>query len=181
MHPAIFLDRDGVIVENRESYILDWGDVIIFPQAVDAIVKVSDTQYKIVIITNQSAVGRGLLSLNDAISINERIIKVIFQSGGRIDGIYMCPHSPVDHCNCRKPLPGLFHQAADDLSLDLNRSMIIGDAWSDLVAGQAAGIPTRVLVRTGRGYAQSQIPAPPDLSSYLLYDTLSDALMDLVP
>jgi len=181
MHPAIFLDRDGVIVENRENYILDWDDVLIYPQAIDAIVKVSPTQYKIVIITNQSAIGRGLIRLEDAISINERLKEVITQSGGRIDGIYMCPHSPFDHCNCRKPLPGLFQQATQDLSLDVGSSMIIGDAWSDLLAGQAAGISTGVLVRTGRGYAQSHLPSPPELSSYLLYDTLYDALMDLVP
>lgn len=180
MYPAIFLDRDGVIIENRANYILDWADVIIFPQAIEAIVKVSTTNFKIVIITNQSAVGRGLLKLADAISINERLKDVIVQSGGRIDGIYMCPHSPLDLCNCRKPLPGLFHQAAADLSLDFTRSMIIGDAWSDLVAGQAAGIPTQILVRTGRGNLQSKAPAPPELSSYLLYDTLADALTDLV-
>jgi D-glycero-D-manno-heptose 1,7-bisphosphate phosphatase len=180
MYPAIFLDRDGVIVDNRDSYILNWSDMSIFRDAVDAIAKVSNSGFKLVIITNQSAIGRGLLKLEVAISINERLEKVIVRSGGRIDGIYMCPHSPSDHCNCRKPLPGLILQAANDLSLDLSRSMIIGDAWSDLLAGQAAGIPTRVLVRTGRGKLQSRMPVPPELNSYLLYETLADALFDLV-
>ena len=180
MYPAIFLDRDGVIVENRENYILQWSDVIIFPQAIDAIVNISSTDYKLVIITNQSAVGRGMLALEDAISINQRLVNVIVHSGGRIDGFYMCPHSPMDQCNCRKPLPGLFKQAANELSLDFNHSIIIGDSWTDLLAGQAVGIPQKVLVRTGKGFTQSMLPAPPELSSYLLYDTLADALLNLV-
>jgi D-glycero-D-manno-heptose 1,7-bisphosphate phosphatase len=180
MYPAIFLDRDGVIVENCDDYILDWSDMVIFQEAINSIVKVSATDFKIVIITNQSAVGRGLLKLSDAISINERLKDYIVQSGGRVDGMYMCPHSPFDQCNCRKPLPGLIQLAASDLSLDLSRSIVIGDAWSDLLAGQAAGIPTRVLVRTGRGQAQLLVPRPPELDSYLLYNTLDEALLDLI-
>jgi D-glycero-D-manno-heptose 1,7-bisphosphate phosphatase len=180
MHPAIFLDRDGVIIENRENYLLHWSDVTIFQQAIGAIVKASVSDYRLVIVTNQSAVGRGLLKLQDAISINQRLVDVIVQSGGRIDGLYMCPHTPMDKCNCRKPLPGLFLQAACDLSLDFNRSMIIGDTWTDLLAGQAAGIPQKVLVKTGKGSAQSMLPAPQELGSFLLYDTLADALQDLV-
>lgn len=180
MNPAIFLDRDGVIVENVDTYILDWSDVQIIPQVLDALVKVSHTDYKIVIVTNQSAVGRGLLPLKKANSINQRLERLIIGFGGRIDGIYMCPHTPRDQCNCRKPLPGLLRQAADDLSLDFSRSIIIGDAWTDLLAGQAVGIPQKVLVRTGRGKFQSQMKAPTGLDSYLLYDTLTDALLDLV-
>jgi D-glycero-D-manno-heptose 1,7-bisphosphate phosphatase len=180
MYPAIFLDRDGVIIENRENYVLHWSDVMIFPQAIDAIVKVSRTNYKIVIVTNQSAVGRGLLKLEDAVSINRNLVNVIFQSGGRIDGVYLCPHSPADHCNCRKPLPGLFQQAVNDLSLDFSRSIVIGDTWTDLLAGHAVGIPQKVLVKTGKGFAQSLLPVPPEIDSYLLYSTLADALMDLV-
>lgn len=180
MIPAIFLDRDGVIVENVDTYILSWADVRIFPQALDVLVKVSKTNFKIVIITNQSAVGRGLITLEDANSINERLVSLIAQSGGRVDGVYMCQHSPADRCSCRKPLPGLLIRAAEDLSLDFSRSIIIGDAWTDLLAGQAVGIPQKVLVLTGRGELQSQMPVPSDLDSYLLYDTLADALKDLV-
>jgi histidinol-phosphate phosphatase family protein len=180
MIPAIFLDRDGVIVENVDTYILSWSDVQIYPQALDALVKVGETDFKIVIITNQSAVGRGLMLLEDANLINQRLVNIIAQSGGRVDGIYMCQHSPVDRCSCRKPLPGLLLRAAEDHSIDFSQSIIIGDAWTDLLAGQAVGIPQKVLVRTGRGELQYQMPVPSELGPYLLYDTLADALMDLV-
>lgn len=180
MIPAIFLDRDGVIVENVDTYILRWSDVHIYPQALDALVKVGKTDFRIVIITNQSAVGRGLMLLEDANSINQRLVSIITQSGGRVDGVYMCQHAPADRCSCRKPLPGLLLRAAEDLSIDFGQSIIIGDAWTDLLAGQSVGIPDKVLVRTGRGKLQSQMPVPSELDSYLLYDTLADALMDLV-
>lgn len=180
MNPAIFLDRDGVIIENVDTYIRSWSDVHIYPKSLDALVKAGKTNFKIVIITNQSAVGRGLMTLEDANSINQRLVSIIAQSGGRVDGVYMCQHSPVDRCSCRKPLPGLLLRAAEDLSLDFSQSIIIGDAWTDLLAGQAVGIPHKVLVRTGRGELQSQTHVPSELGSYLVYDSLADALIDLI-
>jgi D-glycero-D-manno-heptose 1,7-bisphosphate phosphatase len=180
MHPAIFLDRDGVIMENRASYVRKWGDVEIYPQALESLSKASFSPFKFVIITNQSAVGRGIISLDIAKEINERLVERITKSGGRIDGVFMCPHAPKDNCNCRKPEPGLLHQAAEKLSIELNKSFFIGDALSDLLAGQAAGVKQTILVLTGRGKAQSLLSKPEYLKPYLTYDSLSDALSDLI-
>ena len=176
MHPAVFLDRDGVIVENQPDYIRSWSDVVIFPQAIEALVNISSSAYKIVVVTNQSAVGRGLISLQQAEEINANLIKFIQKAGGRVDGLYMCPHAPSQACTCRKPLPGLFIQAAQQLHIDLSASLMIGDAYSDLQAGQAAGIRELVLLRTGRGFIQEKTDPPADLIPFAIYDTLYEAL-----
>lgn len=176
MFPAIFLDRDGVLIENRSDYVRDWSQVKIFPEAIRALSLPAAKKYKFVIITNQSAVGRGLISLETAMDINDQLIHLIHQQGGRVDGVYMCPHTPDDVCDCRKPKPGLFFQAAKDLSLDLPRSWMIGDAWSDLQAGQAAGLRQTILVKTGRGAEQLLQPYPENVSDHLIFDDLSQAM-----
>lgn len=180
MHAAIFMDRDGVIIENRSAYVRNWTDVEIYPQALLSLAKVSTSPYKFVIITNQSAVGRGLISIKTANEINDRLVKHITNSGGRIDGVFMCPHTPQDLCNCRKPKPDLLFQAAQSLSIDLAKSYFIGDAISDLLAGQAAGVKQAILVLTGRGKTQSLMPKPDKLKPYLTYPSLSDALSALI-
>jgi D-glycero-D-manno-heptose 1,7-bisphosphate phosphatase len=179
VHTAIFLDRDGVIIENRPAYIRSWVDVAFYPQALEALVNISASPYKIVIVTNQSAVGRGLISLETATQINQQLVETITGQGGRIDGVFMCPHAPEDGCNCRKPEPGLFFQAAQALALDLHRSSLVGDAFSDLLAGQAAKLHRTALVRTGRGEAQLLLLRPPGLKTFLTFDSLAIALQDL--
>ncbi len=176
LHPAIFLDRDGVLIENREEYVRSWEDVEIYPGALEALAKASLSPYKIIIVTNQSAVGRGLISLRAAEEINEQLLKKIVSAGGRIDGVFMCPHAPEDGCSCRKPQPGLLLQAAQALSLDLACSILIGDALSDITAGQLAGIPTTILVRTGRGKDQALRAEAIHLKPFTIYNTLADAL-----
>ena len=180
MRPAIFLDRDGVIIENRANYVRSWSDVSIYPQALRALSRVSKSEYALILVTNQSAVGRGILPLSAVEEINARLIQAIEAAGGRIDGVYTCPHAPLDRCRCRKPEPGLLLQAAQDRSLDLFHSIMIGDALSDIQAGQAAGVGKNILVLTGRGLAQSQLARPENLQPFLIYDTLADALDALV-
>jgi D-glycero-D-manno-heptose 1,7-bisphosphate phosphatase len=176
MFPAVFLDRDGVIIENRPDYVRDWSQVEILPEALDALSRFQNTGYKIVLITNQSAVGRGLMSLKTAEEINQRLARVIKEQGGNLDAVYMCPHAPEDRCTCRKPQNGLFLQAARELSLDLASSWMIGDAWTDLLAGQNANLRGVVMVKTGRGTNQLQQPKPENLREYLVHNDLSSAL-----
>ena len=177
MIPAIFLDRDGVIIENRPNYVRSWDDVFIYPQVLDALARASRSNYKIIIVTNQSVVGRGFISLEEAEMINRRLVNVIEEAGGRVDGVFMCPHHPDEWCACRKPKPGLLLKAAKSLSLDLSTSILIGDALSDLEAGKAAGISKLVLVRTGRGATQSSLIKINDLEEdVMVCDTLADAL-----
>ena len=180
VYPALFLDRDGVIIENCPDYVRRWEDVRFYPQALEALASIHTSPYKIVIVTNQSAVGRGLISLETALQINQRIIGTIERHSGRIDGSFMCAHAPQDGCDCRKPRPGLFYQAAKALTLDLGQSYLIGDALSDLLAGQAAGLRQAVLVRTGRGAEQEFLAKPKELEPFLTFETLSDALAALL-
>lgn len=180
MHPAIFLDRDGVIIENRENYVRSWDDVAFIPEAVSALSQIKASPFKIIFVTNQSVVGRGLISLETVETINRRIINELIASGCRVDGSYLCPHAPFENCPCRKPKPGLILQAASELSLDLSKSMVIGDAWSDLQAGASAGIPTLALLLTGRGQDQILLPQPPDFGKVNTFASLSDALRELV-
>jgi D-glycero-D-manno-heptose 1,7-bisphosphate phosphatase len=180
MFPAIFLDRDGVIIENRSDYVRDWSHVSIFPEAIHALSNSNLRNYKIVIVTNQSAVGRGIISLDTAKDINNRIINIIRNQNGRVDEAYICPHGPEDHCDCRKPKPGLLLQAARELSLDLRRSWMIGDAWSDIQAGQSAGVRGTIIVKTGRGTDQLSLPQPTNVMDYLVCGDLSQAMHTII-
>ena len=172
MYPAIFLDRDGVLIENRLDYVRDWSQVKIIPEAIHALSLGPLKNYKIVIVTNQSAVGRGLVLPENAEEINRRLVNLIHHHGGQVDGVYMCTHKPDDDCFCRKPRPGLLLQAARELSLDLQRSWMIGDAWSDVQAGQRAGVRHTILLRTGRGTEQLLQPSPEELAGQLIFDNL---------
>jgi D-glycero-D-manno-heptose 1,7-bisphosphate phosphatase len=180
MFPAIFLDRDGVIIENRDDYVRSWSDVEVYPQALRALASASRSSYKIVIITNQAGVGNGIIPLQTATEINQRLVQIIEKAGGRVDGLYMCPHTPQDQCECRKPRPGMILQAERELTLDLPRSWMIGDALSDLQAGRAAGVGHIALVRTGRGAQQAQLPESANLGPFRLYADLKDALQHLL-
>lgn len=180
MFPAIFLDRDGVIIENISTYVRSWEEVRFIPKSLFALNKAQNSPYKIILVTNQSAVGRGILPLDIAWEINLRLVAVIQQAGGRVDGVYMCPHAPEDNCECRKPKPGLILRAASDLSLDLARSILIGDALSDLLAGQAAGIHRTLLVRTGRGSEQEKLPRPAELRPFQIFNDLADAIFAIL-
>ena len=180
MFPAVFLDRDGVLIENRSDYVREWSQVSIFPDTPAALSSLRSVGYKIVIVTNQSAVGRGLISTQTAEEINHRIVENIQQGGGHIDAVYMCPHQPEDFCDCRKPKPGLLLRAAEELSLDLNRSWMIGDAWSDLLAGHAANLHRIILVKTGRGNGQLLQTKPDELDSYLVVDNVTAAAQVIV-
>ncbi len=181
MSAAIFLDRDGVIIENRANYVRSWADVVFLPNAFSSLQRISDKDIKIVIVTNQSGIGRGLIEPSTAEAINSQLVSEIQRRGGRIDGIYMCPHKPADQCDCRKPEPGLLQKAALELKIDLSQSIMIGDALTDLQAGHQAGVSQVALVRTGRGNDQANLPEATTLSPYLIYDDLAAALTHLLP
>jgi D-glycero-D-manno-heptose 1,7-bisphosphate phosphatase len=180
MWPAIFLDRDGVIIENRDTYVRSWADVSIYPDALPALAQLNNLTYKIVIVTNQSAVGRGLMGMETALDINRRLSVEIEKAGGRVDGIFMCPHAPEENCSCRKPQPGLIFQAAEALQLNLQQSILIGDALSDIQAGQSAGIPQTILVRTGRGVRQALLLGSISLKPFRIYDSLPQAVAEIL-
>lgn len=181
MLPAIFLDRDGVIIENRDEYVRTWEDVVLIPGALEALTLASSGGWKLVIISNQAGIGKGLIPPSTADEINQRLVDIIQQHGGRIDGVYICPHTHQDACECRKPRPGLILRAAHDLNIDLSASLLIGDALSDIQAGQNAGLPRQILVKTGRGAEQSTLPQANLLKPFDIFPDLLAAIAKLTP
>jgi histidinol-phosphate phosphatase family protein len=147
---AIFLDRDGVIIINREDYVKSWDEVHFVPGAATAIRSLNQAGWPVVMVTNQSCVGRGIVTDAFVRSIHDRMLAEIAAEGGRIDSVYFCPHHPDAGCACRKPLPGMLHLAAAEHGIDLSKSYIIGDSLTDIQAGASAGVKG-VLVRTGHG------------------------------
>lgn len=150
MHSAVFLDRDGVINENRREYVKSWDEFCFLPGALASLRRLSSAPYAIVVVSNQSAINRGLVSWAEVNAINDLMLREVRQAGGRIDGVYVCPHRPDERCGCRKPEPGLLFQAADELDIHLGSSYLVGDALADMQAGLRARC-TPLLVRTGRG------------------------------
>ncbi len=153
---AVFLDRDGTI--NEEIHHLSHVDQFrLLPNASEAIKSFNTARYKVVVITNQSVIARGIISEETLEEIHESMIEMLRKEGALVDAIYYCPHHPTAgagslriNCDCRKPQPGMLLQAAEELNISLKDSFMIGDKLSDLVSGQAAGCRT-ALVRTGYG------------------------------
>ncbi|MHB8510936.1 MAG: D-glycero-beta-D-manno-heptose 1,7-bisphosphate 7-phosphatase [Actinomycetota bacterium] len=152
---AIFLDRDGVICNNREDYVKSWDELSFIPGSIDAVVSLSRAGYPIFIVTNQSAVGRGVITREQLDEIHALLLNTLEAQGARIEEILVCPHAPSDECDCRKPAPGLLIAAAQKHGLDLSGSYLVGDAESDVEAAAAAGCGA-VLVLSGRGAAQAR-------------------------
>jgi len=150
---AIFLDRDGVICHNRPDHVKSWSEFVFLDCARPSLARLAKLDMLIVIITNQAAINRGLVSAATVHDIHRRMVQEIERTGGRVDGVYFCPHRPDEECGCRKPQPGLLRQAAADLGIELRDSYLVGDACADVQAGLAVGcIPFMVL--TGRGTSQ---------------------------
>ncbi len=172
--PAVFLDRDGVINVNRSDYVKCWEEFTFLPGALEALRRLAQLPWPILVVTNQSAIGRGIVSPQTVAEIHERMRAAIQERGGRIDGVYVCPHHPDQGCSCRKPAPGLLYQAQAAFQIDLSRSWLLGDSASDLLAAQRVGCRP-FLALTGRGQeqrpvAQACVPeftVVPDLAAFV--------------
>ncbi|MGH9922714.1 MAG: D-glycero-beta-D-manno-heptose 1,7-bisphosphate 7-phosphatase [Nitrososphaerales archaeon] len=147
MNKAVFLDRDGVINENRFDYVKSVAEFKFLPSAAEAIRLLNSDGFLVVIVTNQSAVNRGLLSIEELEKIHHFMLTELSKYGCRIDAIYYCPHKPDENCSCRKPQPGLLKKAILDLSVDPKFSWLIGDSDADEEAARKAGINS-VIIRT---------------------------------
>ena len=146
---GILLDRDGVINRERADYVKCWDEFELLPGSLEAIGTLSTLSVPIAVITNQSAIGRGLADRQEIDAIHARLSELVEREGGRIDAFFLCPHTPADGCQCRKPRPGLLYQAAERFRLDLSASIFVGDALTDYQAAINAGCQS-LLVRSGR-------------------------------
>jgi histidinol-phosphate phosphatase family protein len=141
---CIFLDRDGVINEKapKDDYIKSWNEFEFLHGVKEAIKRLNKAGFLVIVITNQRGVAKGLMTEEDLKDIHTKLIKELKKSGARIDSIYYCPHDEKDNCNCRKPKIGMFLKAKEDFNIDLNKSWLVGDSNSDIIAGQKAGCKT---------------------------------------
>jgi D-glycero-D-manno-heptose 1,7-bisphosphate phosphatase len=164
--PAVFLDRDGTIIEER-GYLERLEHLALFPWTGDALRLLKRAGFATIVVTNQSAIARGLIDETFLNHLHHTIDARLASSGGGVDRYYFCPHFPEARieryrrtCACRKPAPGMIEQACRELDLDAARSVMVGDRWLDVACGRAAGTRT-VLVRSGHGSSEADT-APPD-------------------
>jgi len=177
MRPAVFLDRDGTIIE--ESGYLDRLEALaLFPYAIDALRLLKRAGFATVVITNQGAVGRGIIEEDFVHTVHREIDRRLEGTGASIDRYYYCPHfaeSKIERyrlvCQCRKPAPGMIQQACREMNLDPAKSVMVGDRWLDVACGRAAGTRA-VLVRSG--------PERSDPPNGVHADAILDNLMEAV-
>ena len=150
-HKLIVLDRDGVINQDRDDYVKSADEWVPIPGSLEAIARLSQAGWEVAIATNQSGIGRGLYDMAALNAMHNKMLGLLTPLGGRISGIFFCPHTPDDDCNCRKPRPGLFYDIAWRFGRqDLSGVPVVGDSNRDLEAGVFVGcIP--YLVLTGKG------------------------------
>jgi D-glycero-D-manno-heptose 1,7-bisphosphate phosphatase len=154
MNRAVFLDRDGTVNEEV-GYLSDLKQLNVIPGAGAAIRRLNEAGFKVVLVTNQSGVARGYFPESFVLDTHALLEQKLRNEGARLDGIYYCPHHPTagnsrytTECDCRKPGTGMIYRAARDLDIDVKKSYVVGDKWSDVELGQRAGAHT-ILVRSG--------------------------------
>jgi D-glycero-D-manno-heptose 1,7-bisphosphate phosphatase len=136
---VVLLDRDGIINRMRPDYVKRWEEVEIIPGSLDTLARLSRGGCELIVLTNQSAIGRGLVTRETVDKIHDRMASLIEGRGGKIRDFLVCPHTPADACACRKPAPGLLIRARDELGVDLSNAVMLGDQLSDVEAARAAG------------------------------------------
>ena len=163
--PAVFLDRDGTINEQM-GYVNHLSRFHLLPGAARAIRGLNEAGLAVVVVTNQSGLARGYFPESLLEAVHAEMYRLLAQEGAHLDGLYVCPHHPEAKeerfrldCDCRKPRTGLLERAAAELGLDLGRSYMVGDRWSDLRCGAAVGATT-VLVLTGYGRGDAAYVGP---------------------
>ena len=173
MNKAIFFDRDGTLCEDR-NYLRRSGDIRILPGVIQALQRLRDRGFQLVIVTNQSGVARGFFTEEELAEIHAALTDEFGRSGIRFAGIYHCPHLENGEvpgyrgpCPCRKPEPGLLLRAAEEHGIDLKASFMIGDKSSDIEAGRRAGCRTILLTEAGSASADAEAPdwTAPDMLS----------------
>lgn len=153
---VVFLDRDGVINRDSPDYIKSWAEFEFFPGSLEALRRLTEAGFALILITNQSAINRGLMSVEALEYLFYKMKQAVAHKGGDITDIFYCPHVPEDNCDCRKPRPGLIRDACLRYHLDLSAACMIGDNVKDIECGRAAGCGATILVRTGHGVQAEQ-------------------------
>ncbi len=156
MHKTVFLDRDGLINQQapEHDYIKSWGEFHFLPGVAEAIRRLNDAGYLVLVVTNQRGVARGMMRMSAVNKIHQAMCRALDEAGAHIEKVYVCPHESGT-CNCRKPDIGLFLQAEQDFKIDKQHSWMVGDSDSDVEAGRRYGV--RTIKTTSLPFAASQI------------------------
>lgn len=180
MRPAVFLDRDGTLIEER-GYVDRLDLLTLYPWTSDALRLLNRAGFATVVVTNQGAIGRGIIDEAFLSEVHRTIDARLAAGHARVDRYYFCPHHPDavreefrQPCRCRKPGPGLIEQACSEMQLDVSRSFMVGDRWIDVRAGRAAGARP-LLVRTGHGGHEADIP-PENVKADAILNNLMEAV-----
>lgn len=151
LHRVVFMDRDGVINRDSPDYIKGVAEFEFLPGSREALRRLAENGFEAIIVTNQSAVGRGWVTADGLAGIHQRLCDGVRDHGGRIHDILVCPHRPNENCACRKPRPGLILEAQRRHGIDLAAAVMVGDSAKDIECAMNAGVGASVLVRTGNG------------------------------
>lgn len=176
LEKVVFLDRDGVINRDSPNYIKRVAEFELLPRSLAAIRELTRSGYHVILITNQSVIGRGMVSEAGLARIHEHLKQTVAAGGGRIEDIFFCPHTPDDGCACRKPKPGLIRMAAQTYGIDVARTVMVGDSAKDIACARGAGCGAAVLVRTGNGRAAAKTLADHNMPVDYHADDLFDAV-----
>jgi D-glycero-D-manno-heptose 1,7-bisphosphate phosphatase len=177
---VVFLDRDGTINQDSADYIKGWNEFVFLARSIEALRDLTAAGFFIIVITNQSAIPRKLISPQELENIHAKMKAAIKSQGGKISDIFFCPHLPGDGCDCRKPAPGLIFQAQKKYDIDLSTAVMIGDSARDIECAHMAGCGHSILVQTGNGQEAQQILAEKDLHPDYLAQDLYDAARWLI-
>ena len=175
----LILDRDGVINKDSDDFIKSPEEWQPIPGSLEAIARLCNAEYRVVVISNQSGIARGLLTLNTLNQIHQKMLDQLSNLGGEINAIFFCPHGPDDDCECRKPLPGMYLDLENRLQRSLKGVDAIGDSLRDLQAAKSADA-SPVLVRTGKGIKTEGVLATGDYADTLGEVPVFDNLMAYV-
>ncbi len=154
--PLVILDRDGVINQDSDYYIKSIEEWIPIPGSIEAIARLSQAGYKVMVVTNQSGLARGYFDEITLANMHSYMCSLVENAGGKIDAVFYCPHAPDDGCHCRKPLPGMLNQIEEEFDLSVQNAFFIGDNEKDIDAGLSKHCRP-ILVRTGKGAAAEKL------------------------
>ncbi len=157
LQKVVFLDRDGVVNRDSPNYIKTWREFHFLPRSLDALRMLHQNGFTVVLVTNQSGIGRGLITPGNLDDIHRKMTQAISAHDGHLAAIFHCPHHPDDHCACRKPKPGMILQGRQRFDIDLSSAVMIGDSVKDIECARNAGCAAAVLVKTGNGIQAEKV------------------------
>lgn len=174
----IILDRDGVINQDSDDFVKSAEEFIPIEGSLEAIAKLKQAGYKVVIATNQSGIARGLYDLDTLHRMHDKLARLLQNEGAHLDGIFYCPHGPDEICHCRKPKPGMYIDIGKRFDVDLSDVIVVGDSLRDLQAAEAVKAKA-VLVRTGKGERTIK-NNPKEIEPFPIYDSLAHYVEEIL-